>query len=279
MDYRTILVDIDPSDRTAERIGFAAGLASAQQAHLIGMTQTGINRLLGESALSGIQWQAFTPLFDELRLHAGLRAGQFDVQARQAGVASFEHRIGDDSPGNALATLAMYADLVIVSQRDPAAMQAAGDVAAPEYVAMHAPCPVLVLPWAGAHAPVFERVLVAWNASPEAARAVRGALPFLQQAKHVEVAIVEEDGGGRLHGPDAGSDIARFLGRHGVGVQLRRQPAAGDVAETLLSLAADAGADLLVLGCYGHPRFNELLLGGVSRTILRSLTLPALIAH
>jgi nucleotide-binding universal stress UspA family protein len=279
MGYRTILVDIDPSDRTAERIGFAAGLANTQQAHLVGVTQTGIDHFLRESALPGIEWEAFAPLFDTLRERAGLRAAQFDEQARQAGVASVEHRIGDGSPGSALAILAMYADLVIVSQRDPAATHAAGDVAAPEYVAMHAACPVLVLPWAGSHAPVFERVLVAWNASPEAARAVRQALPLLRQAKQVDVAIVEENDGSHMEVPNAGPDIASFLERHGVAVHIRPQPAAGDVGETLLSLAADTAADLLVLGCYGHSRFNELLLGGVSRTILRSLTLPALIAH
>jgi nucleotide-binding universal stress UspA family protein len=279
MNYRTILVDTDPSNRSSERIGFAARLANAQHAHLVGVTQTGIDRFLRESALPGIEWEAFAPLFDTLRMRAGVRASEFDAQARQAGVASFEHRIVDETLARALAILAMYADLVIVSQRDPAGGHASKDVVAPEYVAMHAPCPVLVLPWAGTHAPVFERVLVAWNASPEAAHAVRQALPFLQQAKQVDVAIVDEDDGSPVEPPNTGPDIASFLGRHGVTVQVRRHLATGGVADTLLSLTADSGADLLVLGCYGHPRFNELVLGGVSRSILRSLTLPALIAH
>jgi nucleotide-binding universal stress UspA family protein len=108
---------------------------------------------------------------------------------------------------------------------------------------------------------------------------VRQALPFLRQANHVDVAIVDEDDGSPVEPPNTGPDIASFLGRHGVTVQVRRHLVAGGVADTLLSLAADSGADLLVLGCYGHPRFNELVLGGVSRSILRSLTLPTLIAH
>jgi nucleotide-binding universal stress UspA family protein len=279
MDYRTILVDIDASGRTADRIGFAARLASKQGAHLVGVTQTGIDRFLRESALPGIDPGVLAPLFEQLRLDAGLRAGQFDVQVRQAGVVSFEHRVGDDDPGNALATQAMYADLVIVSQRDPSGAHETSDVAVPEYLAMNAPCPVMVLPWAGSHSPAFERVLVAWNASPEAARAVRQGLPFLQQAKRVEVAIVQRDDAGHPPARDARPDIAEFLGRHGVSVHIRRQPVGGDVAETLLSLANDGSADLLVLGCYGHSRFRELLLGGVSRTVLRRLTLPALMAH
>lgn len=279
MEYRTILVDIDPSERTARRVEFAARLAKQADAHLVGVTHTGIDRLLRESALSGIAPGALAQVFEQLRLNAGLRAMQFDLQVQQAGVASFEHRIGDDEPGSGLATQAMYADLVIVSQRDPSGARDAGDRAIPEYVAMNAPCPVMVLPWAASPMPVFEHVLVAWNASPEAARAVRQAMPFLQQAKQVEVVIVQPDDPGTLSARDTGPDIAEFLGRHGVSVHLHRQPAAGDVAETLLSLANDHGAELLVLGCYGHARFRELLLGGVSRTVLRCLTLPALMAH
>jgi nucleotide-binding universal stress UspA family protein len=279
MDYRTILVDIDPSPKTADRIVFAARLAGVQRAHLVGVTQTGIDRFIRESALPDVDLGALAPLFEQLRMVAGLRAGQFDAQVRRAGLTSFEHRIGDGDPGTALATQAMYADLVIVSQRDPSGTHETSDAAVPEYVAMNAPCPVMVLPWNGRDAPAFERVLVAWNASPEAARAVRQALPLLQQAKRVEVAIVQREESGHAQASDAGPDIAQFLGRHGVNVHVRRQPAAGDVAEALLSLAADGGADLLVLGCYGRSRFRELMLGGVSRTILRSQTLPVLMAH
>lgn len=279
MEYRTILVDIDPSPATAARIAFAAGLAEAQQAHLVGVTQTGIDRFIRDTALPGIDPGVLAPLFEQLRQDAGLRAEQFDAQVRQAGAASFEHRIGDQDPGIALATQGMYADLVIVSQRDPAGGRQTGEVAVPEYVAMNAPCPVLVLPWAGRHAAAFERVLLGWNASPEAARAVRQALPFLQQAKHVDVAIVYREADGGAPAQDAGAGIAEFLGRHGVQAHLQLRPDGGDAAETLLSLAADTGADLLVLGCYGHSRFRELLLGGVSRTVLRRLTLPALMAH
>ncbi len=279
MDYKTILVDVDASTRSAGRIGFAARLAAAHSAHLVGLTQTGIDRFIRESALPAFDPGLLAPLFEQLRQDAGLRAGQFDAQVRQAGLTSFEHRVGDEDPGNALATQAMYADLVVVSQRDPAGAHETKDAAVPEYVAMHAPCPVLVLPWAGEHAPAFERMLVAWNASPEAARAVRQALPFLQRAKQVEIAILQHDAGQGPPQGDAGARIAEFLGRHGVRVHLRRQPAAGDVGETLLSLADESGAGLLVLGCYGHSRFRQLVFGGVSRTVLRHLTLPALMAH
>lgn len=279
MDYRTILVDIDPPGRTAERIAFAARLAVAQQAHLVGVAQTGIDRFIRQSAVPGVDLGGLTPLFEQLQQEAELRATLFDEQVRRAGVISFEHRVGSEDPGNALATQAMYADLVLLSQRDPANADHGSEAAVPEYVAMNAPCPVMVLPWSGTLEPSFERVMVAWNASPEAARAVRQSLPFLRQASEVQVAIVHGEGGGRIPDPEAGRGITEFLARHGVRVQLRQQPSAGDAGETLLSLAADSGAGLLVLGCYGHSRFRELLLGGVSRTILNRLTLPVLMAH
>jgi nucleotide-binding universal stress UspA family protein len=194
-------------------------------------------------------------------------------------VASFEHRIGDEDPGFELASQAMYADLVVVSQRDPADAGAVVNAAIPDYVAMHAPCPVLILPCARPAAPAFERVLIAWNDSLEAARAVREALPFLVRAKEVTIAVVEREDGGRVRGPAGGSDIACFLGRHGVAAGVRHQSGDGDVAQRLLALADEGGAGLLVMGCYGHSRFRERLLGGVSRTMLHQMKLPVLLAH
>jgi nucleotide-binding universal stress UspA family protein len=279
VDYKTVLVDIDPSGATDGRIGFAVKLASAWQAHLVGITQTGIVRFIRDSTLSDINLAGLTPLFEQLRQDADARAAQFDALVRQAGSSDFEHRIGDEDPGNGLATQAMYADLVVVSQRDPSGAEATRDAAVPEYVAMNAPCPVIVLPWGGTPAPGFERVLVAWNASPEAARAVRQALPFLKRAKEVEVAIVGTDHAGGAPAPLGGPEIARFLTRHGIAADVQYQQGGGDDGETLLGLADERGAGLLVMGCYGHSRFRELLLGGATRTILERMRLPVLMAH
>jgi nucleotide-binding universal stress UspA family protein len=279
MTYKTILVDINATSGAAGRIDYAVRLAGEQQAHLVGLTQTGIFRFLREIEAPGADFGDVAPLFEQLRHDADERAAQFDERARQAGIVSFGHLIGDTDAGIALASQAMYADLVIVSQRDPADASAAVDAAVPEYVAMHAPCPVLVMPCASKSAPVFDRVLVAWNASPEASRAVRGALPFLVQAKDVVIAIVERNDRGRVRGPEGGADIARFLERHGVKAGVRHESTDGDVAERLLALADECGAGLLVMGCYGHARFREMLLGGVSRTILQRMTLPVLLSH
>lgn len=279
MHYKTILVDIDPTGPAATRLDTAIGLANAYQAHLVGLTQTGIFRFIRDARTPGVDFGGMAPIFEQLRQDADERAARFDAASTQAGVTSFEHRIGDEDAGVALAAAAMYADLAIVSQRDPADAAAPVDAAVPEYVTMNAPCPVLVLPCAGRHAPGFERIVVAWNASPEAARAVHQALPLLVRAKQVEIAAIgrEERGGPRE--PAGGTELVRFLARHGVQATVRRPATAADIGERLLALAAECGAGLLVMGCYGHSRLRELLLGGVSRTVLEDMTLPVLMAH
>lgn len=278
MDYRTILVHLDRSLAADARIALAARLAGEHQAHLVGLAQTGVSEFVRDLALPGVYLDGLAPLFAQLRQDAEGCAARFDAAARQAGLVSFEHRIGDEDPANALATCAMYADLAILSRHDPARGDGGSDI--PEYVAMNAPCPVIVLPRGGGPVPAFERVLVAWNASPEAARAVRQALPLLQRAGEVVVAAVERDPVGPV--PPMGSQaLVRFLARHGVHAQARQQRAGrdGDVGAALLGLAHQCGAGLLVMGCYGHSRFRELLLGGVSRTVLHQLELPVLMAH
>lgn len=277
MDYRTILVHLDQSAAAGARVDLAVRLAAEHRAHLVGLAQTGIGAFIRELALPGADLGDLAPLFAQLRDDAQRCATRFEAAARQAGIASFEHRIGDDDPGNALATQAMYADLAIVSQSAPSLADTGAGI--PEYVALNAPCPVIVLPRDCTTAPAFERVLVAWNASPEAARAVRQALPLLQRAREVVVAVLERGEAGPVP-PAGGEELAQFLARHGVKVALRqRQASDSEAGMALLALARECAAGLLVMGCYGHSRFRELLLGGASRTVLGRLELAALMAH
>jgi nucleotide-binding universal stress UspA family protein len=137
---------------------------------------------------------------------------------------------------------------------------------------------VLFVPYTGRFRDIGKRVLVAWNASREAARAVSDALPILAQAQSVEVVAFDPDGAD--HGEVAGADIALFLARHGVKASAARQSAPDiDVGSQILSRVADSNADLLVMGGYGHSRLRELALGGATRTVLDSMTLPVLMAH
>jgi len=275
MDYKTILVHVNDCRTLDARIAFAAQFAIGHGAHLVGIVQTGILRFLYGTPPDGYLGD-LTSFFADLREQANRLAAHFDALARQAGLSSLEHRVGDEEPGYALACQAMYADLVIVGQSDPDD-QTTAHAGIPEYVALHAPCPVLVLPFARQCSPVFERALVAWNASPESARAVQQALPLLSRAKSVEVVTFEADGSDRES--PGGDQVGLLLARHGIKVELRNERPNGDIADALLACADGRRADLLVMGCYGHTRLREILLGGVSRTILRSMTIPTLMAH
>jgi nucleotide-binding universal stress UspA family protein len=136
---------------------------------------------------------------------------------------------------------------------------------------------VLAVPYAYERKPVGRRILVAWNGSREAARAVGDAMPLLERAEHVQVAVFRPDAG---PGELPGADLAAHLARHGARANVTRHEASDiDVGNLLLSTAFDAQADLIVMGAWGHSRLAELVLGGVTRTILESMTVPVLMSH
>jgi nucleotide-binding universal stress UspA family protein len=150
----------------------------------------------------------------------------------------------------------------------------------PESVALATGRGVLVVPFIGASAAIGRNVLLCWNASRESARAAMEALPLLQAAGAVTVLVVGAKASASGHGAEPGADAAIWLGRHGVKVTVQRDVAAdADVGNLILSRATDHGCDLVVMGIYGHSRLREVVLGGASRTVLASMTVPVLMAH
>jgi nucleotide-binding universal stress UspA family protein len=136
--------------------------------------------------------------------------------------------------------------------------------------------PALVVPYIGAAPEPSRRILVAWNGSREAARAVHDALPFLLAPERTTVLIVDPQAQGSEVGEPPGADLAR----HGVRVEVKSVPGGGLVAgDAILAQAADEGADLLVMGGYGHSRLREMVLGGATRHLLVQMTLPVLLSH
>jgi nucleotide-binding universal stress UspA family protein len=173
---------------------------------------------------------------------------------------------------------ALYADLLLLGQRDSSQASSSGvpsDFV--ETVISVSGKPALILPYVGAAAEIGQNVLIAWKPTREAARAVSAAMPLLQRARSVQIIAwaSEEEAvsGERL-------DLNTYLSRHGVAAIWHREgqePQA--LGELLLSRACDLNADLLVMGCYGHTRTREWILGGTSRTVLHTMTLPVLMAH
>ncbi|MGH6901649.1 MAG: universal stress protein, partial [Geminicoccaceae bacterium] len=178
----------------------------------------------------------------------------------------------------ALATHARYADVVILGQADPE--DAALPHYLPEEVTLASGRPSLVIPYIGPQATLGQRVTVAWDAKREAARAVNDALPLLTRAQTVGVVTVNPSETPFGHGEQPGADIAVHLARHGIKVEVQRIESRDiDVANIVLSHIADQSSDLLVMGAYGHSRLRELVLGGVTRTILHDMTVPVFMAH
>lgn len=278
MSYQTILVHVDQSRHAEQRIRTAAQLALAHNAHLIGAAMTGISRLVYQDSSVDLARTVLALHMDALYQQANAALDRFEAIAGALGVAGVERRLVDDDPEGGLALQARYADLVVVSQvdRNDAAERINPDL--PEYVMLSSARPVLMVPYAGQFAQLGANVLVAWDASIEATRAVSNALPILKRARKVSVAVFNPDPYG-AHGEQPGADIALFLARHGVRVEVAPQRTDIDIGNALLSLAADNQSDLIVMGGYGHTRFRELLLGGVTATVLRTMTVPVLMSH
>jgi nucleotide-binding universal stress UspA family protein len=146
----------------------------------------------------------------------------------------------------------------------------------PAQVVLGSARPVLALPYAGRFATIGARVLLAWDGSSEATRAVWGALPLLRAADLVAIVLFKP---AEAAGRQPGADLALYLARHGVRCEVHAEPVPIAGGATLLSCAADLQSDLIVMGAYGHARLREMLLGGVTETILASMTVPVLMAH
>ena len=279
MSYKTILVHVDHSTHTPQRIRIAAEIALRENAHLTGLAMTGVSRYLLDSMRVPDNGAVLKTHVGFLRKQAESALDEYEKIVREMGVLSWERRLVDDEPAGGVSLEARYADLVVLGQTDTGEVLPAMMNDFPEYVVMYSGRPVLIVPYAGNFTQVGRKVLVAWDGSQEASRALDGAMPFLRAAAEVKVVVFNAEKQVNIDDEQPGATIALYLARHGVKVDVMQEATEQDSGNALLSLAADTFADLLVMGCYAHSRFRELLLGGASRTVLESMTLPVLMAH
>lgn len=275
---RSLLVHIDGSTRVATRLAIARDLAARHQATLTALfaTTPPPETLPFAYAASAVS----VNLLQELHTQWLARARQAYDQVVASGSGPIAWaELGGDPVVRGFVEQAWCADLVVLGQADPA--EPTGQELPPgfvESVLLDSGKPVLIVPYAGRHQTVGNNVLVAWKASRESARALAASIPLLRDAAQVHVAEWREKTPPRASGEAL--DVERYLRLHGVQPTMHRyhdEPA--EVGEMLLSMAADVGADLLVMGCYGHSRTRELVLGGVTRTVLRTMTVPVLMSH
>lgn len=274
---KCLMVHLDGSDRDATRLAVVSDLANRFESQVTGVFAT-VPPLLtmpyGEFGTAGV---------------AGLVQTLVEVQAqwRTQARVSFDGaplgargRWADVSAEpviSAVASQMLLADLSVLGQHDPDDRDHAVPSDFVPAVLTATGRPAIVLPYAGTFDAVGREVLVAWKSTPSSARALAAALPLLQRARSVHVI------GEPTHDIGSGTPLTleRCLRWHGIEAQWHRfdQAEPPDIGELLLSRAADFGSDLLVMGCYGHSRAWELVLGGATRTVLGSMTLPVLMCH
>ena len=286
--YRQIVVHVSDSDSAGRVLSFAAALASAHGARL--------RALHGGAGLHGGAYLSPETAMISARCDADLErqrltlAHERVLQAARTGGLDIDFESPGGDPLEALCARSRVADLVVVGQT------ASGDAQGPtrrlaSQLLVAAGCPVLFVPHGGRDTRCGTRVLVAWSATRESARALRDALPLLQRAAAVEVLRV---GVAQADTDEPLDRVIDYLRWHGISAtgstKPVRQPPFSErmltptvvdvsVAELLLSHAADIDADLIVTGGYGHTRALQLVLGGVTRTLLDSMTVPALMSH
>jgi nucleotide-binding universal stress UspA family protein len=281
MSYKTILVHTDQTSHAAARVKLAVRLALSCGAHLTGLACTGISRFAQAGDLMR-QWPMLPEHVSAWRERARESLGTFGAIAQQGGLAMFTPCLADDDPEDALLLQAPFHDLLILSQTDPAE-QAPGVIRdLPQNVLLHGGRPLLLVPGEIDGEPLeipFRHPLLAWDGSGQAARAISNALPLLKMAGRATLVVLNVENLPAAHGMEPGADMALFLARHGVKVELMREYTRADIGDALLDVAADLGCDLLVMGGYGHRRVRENVLGGTTRTVLDSMSLPVLMAH
>jgi nucleotide-binding universal stress UspA family protein len=288
MGFKDILVALDSAPAARGRIELAAALAERFGAHLIGLhAALGAEAPRRRGYFDYFDHSLLDPLYREYREKIEAEAERaralFEEIASRHGVSA-EWRTASGYPSEITALNGRYVDLIVLGQLDPDDPQAMLFRPLPEEVALGVGRPILVVPYAGSWKEIGRRVLVGWDASREATRAVNDAMPLLAGAQTVTILAVDPAGSpvdhGAGHGEVPGADIALHLARHGVAATTEATVSAGiGAGNALLSRASDLEADLLVMGAYGHSRVRELLLGGATRTVLESMTLPVLMAH
>ena len=280
MAYKDILVVTDESPQCTERVNVAMRLAARHEAHVIGLM---VHHHVAEATYVDMNLPADV-LDIQRRAVEDARARvreKFERQLAPSGLP-FEWHWEDADPVRTVALYGRHADVAVIGQDDPESDGIGTSSELAEHVVLTSGRPVLVVPYVGSYPAIGEQVLIAWDASREAARAVADAMAILQGAKRVVVFAANPDAGGSrgTHGEIPGADIARHLARHDVHVDVQRVDSDEvAIADLLLNRIADEGIDTLVMGAYGHSRIRELWLGGVTRRVMRNMTVPVLTSH
>ncbi len=274
---KDIIVNLAVGPARTAATDFAISVAETFQAHLAGFA------FVYEPVLPGTLFDSVTASIVESQLAESRKQttaaiANFEEAARRTGISAESHMFQETLVGASqkFGLLGRCFDLSVVPQAEPDRPGPAGLMI--ETALFESGRPILVVPYIQKAGLCLDRVMVCWDGSRNAARAIADAMPFLKRAKMIEVLIVASEHGKYEHVP--GADIAHHLARHNLKVDLKRVLAVDvDVPNTILSQAADSSTDLIVMGGYGHSRLREFILGGATESILATMTVPTLMSH
>jgi nucleotide-binding universal stress UspA family protein len=273
---KDLLVNLATGIKDDATIDYAISLARTFDAHLAGVAFAYDD--VPPAMLAGEVPPAWIEEFRKEAQDAAKSAvGKFEEAVKRAGISIQAGWLPVSFIGSAemFARMTRRFDLSVVRQTEPGTSTPAPLII--EAALFETGRPALVVPYIQKTGIKLDRVMVCWDGSRSAARAAGDAMPFLERAKIVEVTMVTARG---KSDETPGADIAQHLARHGVTVEVKQIVAPdAKTADVLLSHAADTSADLLVLGGYGHSRLREFVLGGVTRSILETMTVPTLMSH
>jgi len=280
MSYRSLLVHLDLDATCPDRIQVAVRLARDMECHLVGMAPVGALELPASPVAATALSAYATVAADTLRQEAELSVENFRRACQAGGVRSFEAFMVPSDRSDALLRQAHCSDLVLMTQADSRAPGYGRARNLVEEIVLYSARPTLLLPYAGRIDTLGAEVLIAWDDSREAARAVRDALPLLRSARRVQaISWMKPSTGNELALRSRLEVLQAWLKRHDVEAGVRVDGTELPIAQTLLSRAADLGSDLIVMGAYGHSRWAERLLGGATSGLLASMTVPVLMSH
>ena len=283
IELKTITVFLDASSSGSKRAVHAATLAQRWGAHVVGVHFTPRSSNLpppmtyarGRGAASQIL--AYEHQLDaSAEATAAIVGVQFRAICAKRDVPCEFRRIDRGSSTDDVIVHALHSDLVVVGHPEPNGLP---EDMSPEQILLESGVPLLVVPNAWEGETIGSRVLVGWNATREARGAISNSWNFLVMAKSVTVLVIDPADRHR-HGAEPGADIALQLARHGAHVDVEQVRSSGiPVAQVILHYALKSASDLLVIGTHSHARLKEILLGGVTRTLLAQMPVPVLISR
>ena len=276
---KDLLVHLDGSEADERRLAFAEPIARKSDAFLTGLLVNEIPEVMvaGDPSLSAAQ--VVIDLQNEAIETGNKTKAALETRMERLSVNNELRRIDVyvSRAGAHIATEARVSDLFVALR--PYGHPQDNMAAAFEAVLFDSGRPTLFVPPEGPPPENYDTILVAWQDTREAARAISDAMPFLTAAKSVIVALVDEGGPAEQQGVEPGADVARHLDRHGVNVEVRHVEGWSRTSDAILNEAGKSGADMIVMGGYGHSRFREWILGGTTREILSAAGVPVLVTH